>query len=309
MIIMKEKLKEALSLLKHVLLGKEEEIKLALTCLLAGGHLLLEDLPGTGKTTLALALARVLGCSFARIQFTSDLLPVDILGGMVYHPKKEQFFFRPGPIFHHIILADEINRATPKSQSALLEAMEERQVSIEGKVRPLPAPFFVIATQNPLELHGTFPLPESQLDRFLMRLRLGYPPADQEAIILKRGDFQEKAKNLSTLFTPEELLKLQAEVKEVTLHDDLIAYMLKIINYTRQTTDFYYGLSPRAAQAWAKAARAYAFLDGRDYVIPEDIKTVFIPIAFHRLLPKEEMSSVAKEIFLKDLLKQFSLPT
>jgi len=186
--------------------------------------------------------------------------------------------------------------------------MEERQVSIEGKVRPLPAPFFVIATQNPLELHGTFPLPESQLDRFLMRLRLGYPPADQEAIILKRGDFQEKAKNFSALFTPEELLKLQAEVKEVTLHDDLIAYMLKIINYTRQTTDFYYGLSPRAAQAWAKAARAYAFLDGRDYVIPEDIKTVFIPIAFHRLLPKEEMSSVAKEIFLKDLLKQFSLP-
>ena len=227
---------------------------------------------------------------------------------MVYHPKKEQFFFRPGPIFHHIILADEINRATPKSQSALLEAMEERQVSIEGKVRPLPAPFFVIATQNPLELHGTFPLPESQLDRFLMRLRLGYPPADQEAIILKRGDFQEKAKNFSALFTPEELLKLQAEVKEVTLHDDLIAYMLKIINYTRQTTDFYYGPSPRAAQAWAKAARAYAFLDGRDYVIPEDIKTVFIPIAFHRLLPKEEMSSVAKEIFLKDLLKQFSLP-
>ena len=303
-----EELKKAFKLLNQVIIDKEEKIKLALTCLLAGGHLLLEDLPGTGKTILAMALARVLGCSFARIQFTSDLLPADILGGLIYHPKEGRFFFRPGPIFHHIILADEINRATPKAQSALLEAMEERQVSIEGLVKPLPTPFFVIATQNPQEFYGTFPLPESQLDRFLMRLELGYPWLEREVIILKHGDYHEEARKLPAVFTPKSILQLQERVKEVYIHDDLLHYMLKVVSYTRQKNNLRYGLSTRGAQAWVKAAKAYAFLADRDYVIPEDVKKVFLPVAFHRLIPKEEMSLEAREIALKEILTQIPLP-
>ncbi|HDD43315.1 MAG TPA: MoxR family ATPase [Candidatus Desulfofervidus auxilii] len=300
--------KNALKLINQVIIGKEKEVKLAFSCLLAGGHLLLEDVPGTGKTTLAIALARVLGCSFARIQFTSDILPADIIGGLVYQPKEGHFIFRPGPIFHQVILADEINRATPKAQSALLEAMEERQVSIEGVVKPLPSPFFVIATQNPYELHGTFPLPESQLDRFFMRLTLGYPSPEKEALILKHGRLQEEARNLPSVFTPETIIKMQKEIQKIHLHEDLLNYVLKIIEKTRKDNTFRYGLSPRGALAWIKAAKAYAFLEGRNYVAPEDIKTVFIPIAFHRLLPKEETNLSAREILLKEILNTSPLP-
>ncbi len=301
-------IQKALKLVNQVIVGKEKQVKLAFTCILARGHLLLEDLPGTGKTTLAIALARVLGCSFARIQFTSDLLPADILGGLVYHPKEGRFFFRPGPIFHQVILVDEINRATPKAQSALLEVMEERQVSIEGVVRPLPAPFFVIATQNPLELYGTFPLPESQLDRFFMRLDLGYPPPEKEMLILKHGAFHKEARNLTPVLHSETILQLQNQVEKVHIHKDLLQFISKIVTCSRQEKALRYGLSPRAALAWVNAAKAYAFIEGRDYVIPEDIKWTFLPIAFHRLVPKEELSFSARIVLLKEILNSISLP-
>ena len=301
-------IQKALKLVNQVIVGKEIQVKLAFTCILARGHLLLEDLPGTGKTTLAIALARVLGCSFARIQFTSDLLPADILGGLVYHPKEGRFFFRPGPIFHQVILVDEINRATPKAQSALLEVMEERQVSIEGVVRPLPAPFFVMATQNPSELYGTFPLPESQLDRFFMRLDLGYPPPEKEMLILKHGAFHKEARNLTPVFSSETILELQNQVEKVYIHKDLLQFISKIVTYSRQEKTLRYGLSPRAALAWVNAAKAYAFIEGRDYVIPEDIKRTFLPIAFHRLIPKEELSLSARAVLLEEILNSVSLP-
>jgi len=301
-------IQKALKSVNQVIVGKETQVKLAFTCILSGGHLLLEDLPGTGKTTLAIALAKVLGCSFARIQFTSDLLPADILGGLVYHPKEGRFFFRPGPIFHQVILADEINRATPKAQSALLEVMEEKQVSIEGIVRPLPAPFFVMATQNPLELYGTFPLPESQLDRFFMRLELGYPPTEKEIVILKHGAFHKEARNLTPVFSSETILELQNQVQKVHIHKDLLQFISKIVIHSRQEKILRYGLSPRGALAWVNAAKAYAFIEGRDYVIPEDIKRTFLPIAFHRLIPKEELSLSARAVLLEEILNSVSLP-
>ena len=301
-------IQKALKSVNQVIVGKETQVKLAFTCILSGGHLLLEDLPGTGKTTLAIALAKVLGCSFARIQFTSDLLPADILGGLVYHPKEGRFFFRPGPIFHQVILADEINRATPKAQSALLEVMEEKQVSIEGIVRPLPAPFFVMATQNPLELYGTFPLPESQLDRFFMRLELGYPPIEKEILILKHGAFHKEARNLTPVFSSETILELQNQVQKVHIHKDLLQFISKIVIHSRQEKILRYGLSPRGALAWVNAAKAYAFIEGRDYVIPEDIKRTFLPIAFHRLIPKEELSLSARAVLLEEILNSVSLP-
>jgi MoxR-like ATPase len=301
-------LQAAIDLLNKTVLGKKEQIKLALTCMLAGGHLLLEDLPGIGKTTLAVALARVLGCSFARIQFTSDLLPADVLGGLVYHPKEGRFFFRPGPIFNHVVLVDEINRATPKAQSALLEAMEEKQVSIEGDVRTLPEPFFVIATQNPLELYGTFPLPESQLDRFFMRLSLGYPPSEKEILIIKHGAFHKEARKLTPVFSSETILALQKQAEKIHIHEDLLQYIMAIVSHTRHDKTFRYGLSPRGAQALVKAAKTYAFIERRDYVIPEDIKHLFLPIAFHRLIPKEDSSFSAREILLREILNKIPLP-
>jgi len=267
----------------RVILGKQRQIRLALCCLLARGHLLIEDIPGVGKTTLAHTLARLLGLDYQRIQFTSDLLPADILGSSVFDPKQHQFTFHPGPIFNQMILADEINRSTPKAQSALLEAMEERQVTIEGKTYPLPRPFFVIATQNPSHQIGTFPLPESQLDRFLMRIELGYPDPEAERRLLTGQNRQHLIDSLTVELAPELLERMQEAVTQVHASEALLDYCQAIIRYTRESPDCPAGLSPRGGLALLRAARAWAFMDGRNAVIPEDLQAVLAAVAGHRI--------------------------
>lgn len=270
-----------------VLLGKELEIRQALCCMLAGGHLLLEDLPGMGKTTLAHALATTLGMSFGRVQFTSDLLPSDILGVSIFNSESAQFVFQPGPIFNQVLLADEINRATPRTQSALLEAMAESQVSIDGETRPLPSPFFVIATQNPIYQSGTYALPESQLDRFLMRLSLGYPNAQAERQLLLRGE-QRGNVSLPASMSADELAAIRAAVAEVTLSDSLLAYIQRLTAFTRNAPEFAMGLSPRGALALVAAARTWAMMTGRHYVVPDDVQAVIEPVVAHRLVPSAD---------------------
>ncbi len=269
--------------LDQILLGKHHQIKLAISCLLAEGHLLLEDLPGMGKTTLAHGLAKALGLQFQRVQFTSDLLPADILGAAIYDREKSQFRFHPGPVFSNILLADEINRSSPKTQSALLEAMEERQVSIEGKTRALPSPFFVIATQNPFSQSGTFPLPESQLDRFLMRLSLGYPSQNAERQLLEGLDPRERINELQTLLKPDQLTELQQMAKQVTASPALLDYLQRLIAVTRHDDRFGHGLSPRGALAILRAAKAWALIHDRQYLIPEDLQAVIPAVITHRL--------------------------
>ncbi len=276
-------LEACLKAVDEILLGKDRQVRLALACLLARGHLLIEDLPGMGKTTLSHALARVLGLSFQRIQFTSDLLPGDILGTSVFDKDSGQFVFHPGPIFAELVLADEINRATPKSQSALLEAMEEGQVIIEGATRPLPEPFFVIATQNPASQGGTFSLPESQLDRFLMRLSLGYPGRAAERSLLLGEARRDLLPRLEPLLDHAALAAFQAEVPKVRASDALVDYVLRLVEATRTQPAFALGLSPRGSLALLAAARAWALLAGRDYVIPEDVQAVLPAVAGHRL--------------------------
>ncbi len=280
---MSHPLKACLNALGQVLLGKEPQIRLALACLLARGHLLLEDLPGMGKTTLGHALARVTGLDFQRIQFTADLLPGDILGTSVFDRNSGQFSFHPGPVFAGLILADEINRASPKTQSALLEAMEEGQVTTEGTTRPLPEPFFVIATQNPASLGGTFSLPEAQLDRFLMRLSLGYPGHAAEKRLLQEASGRARLPELEPLLEARQLRSLQAEVARLRVSESLIDYVLRLLEASRQPGRCAWGLSPRAGLGLLGAARAWAFLAGRDYVIPEDVQTVLPAVAGHRL--------------------------
>jgi MoxR-like ATPase len=267
----------------QVILGKEHEVRLATACLLAGGHLLIEDLPGLGKTTLAHTLARLLGLQFARVQFTADLLPADITGVSIFDREHGSFRFIPGPIFSQLLLADEINRATPKTQSALLEAMEEGQVSIEGETRALPQPFFVIATQNPADQVGTFPLPESQLDRFLMRIELGYPGREAERALLTAGSRRQASDQLASLLSPTQLPQLQAEVAALHVSPPLIDYVQALIEATRKHPAFRHGLSPRAGLALLSAARAWAWLAGRDMVLPDDVQAVFGAVARHRL--------------------------
>ncbi|MBG4785512.1 AAA family ATPase [Pseudomonas aeruginosa] len=276
-------LEACLKAVDEILLGKDRQVRLALACLLARGHLLIEDLPGMGKTTLSHALARVLGLSFQRIQFTSDLLPGDILGTSVFDKDSGQFVFHPGPIFAELVLADEINRATPKSQSALLEAMEEGQVTIEGATRPLPEPFFVIATQNPASQGGTFSLPESQLDRFLMRLSLGYPGRAAERSLLLGEARRDLLPRLEPLLDHAALAAFQAEVPKVRASDALVDYVLRLVEATRTQPAFALGLSPRGSLALPAAARAWARRAGRDYVIPEDVQAVLPAVAGHRL--------------------------
>jgi MoxR-like ATPase len=281
---------DLLEAVNEVLLGKEEAVRLAVAGLLARGHLLIEDLPGVGKTTLAHALSRLLGLEFQRIQFTSDMLPADIIGASIYERSTGGFVFHPGPLFAQLVLADEVNRATPKTQSALLEAMGERQVTVEGATRDLPEPFFVIATQNPLSQIGTFPLPESQLDRFLMRLSLGYPDARAERELLEGEDRGALVERLTPVMDQRELAGLQQQVPAVHAAPALLDYVQALLAHTRTVGRFRTGLSPRAGLALLRAAQAWALLAGRDAVLPEDVQAVFPAVAGHRLhaLPEEE---------------------
>ncbi|MDH1053537.1 AAA family ATPase [Aquipseudomonas alcaligenes] len=303
---MRTKLDAVLHEVNQVLLGKEPQVRLALTCLLARGHLLIEDLPGMGKTTLSQALARVLGLSYQRIQFTSDLLPGDILGTSVFDKDSDQFVFHPGPIFAELVLADEINRATPKSQSALLEAMEEGQVTIEGATRPLPEPFFVIATQNPVSSGGTFALPESQLDRFLMRLSLGYPARAAERALLLGEARRDLLPRLEPILDHAELAAIQALIPQVRTSDALVDYVLRLVEATRSEAQFAWGLSPRASLALLAAARAWAFLANRDYVIPEDVQAVLPAVVGHRLRERADPAGHGGGALVQWLLREVS---
>ena len=292
----------------QVVLGKEKQIRLALACLLARGHLLIEDLPGVGKTTLAHALARLLGLNFHRIQFTSDMLPADIIGVSIFDRASGSFQFHPGPIFAQLILADEINRATPKTQSALLEAMEEHQVTAEGETRRLPEPFFVIATQNPSYQVGTFPLPESQLDRFLMRIELGYPDRKAERDLLKGADRRDMIASLEPCLEPAEIVELQSAVSEVRAADALIDYVQALIEHTRRSPEFHTGLSPRAALSLLAAARAWAFLDDRELVLPEDVQAVLPGVAAHRLRLRDDTRAASAEDLATALVRAVPIP-
>jgi MoxR-like ATPase len=278
-------IEDARKALARIILGKDEQIALALACLLARGHLLIEDLPGLGKTMLAQALSRTLGLSYSRVQFTSDLLPADIIGVSVFRQESGAFEFQPGPVFAQLVLADEVNRATPKAQSALLEAMEENQVSVDGSTRELPTPFFVVATQNPGDQIGTFPLPESQLDRFLMRIEIGYPNEESERELIAGEDRREMLRGMDAVTGPETLVELQAAVREVPVTDALVSYVQALVRYTRESAEIELGLSPRGAQALVAAARAYAYVENHSGVYPDDIQAVFAAVAGHRLKP------------------------
>ncbi|WMW79374.1 MoxR family ATPase [Undibacterium cyanobacteriorum] len=287
------KVHEVAKQLNQVIIGKETQVQQALVCLLAGGHLLIEDVPGVGKTTLAHALAISLGLKFNRLQFTSDLLPTDVVGVSIFEREKSQFIFHPGPIFTQVLLADEINRATPKTQSALLEAMEEQQVSVEGQTRALPQPFFVIATQNPTHQIGTFNLPESQLDRFLMCVSLGYPDAKAERALLAGEDRRSLLKHLPAVMQNDELLAVQKSIKAIHASSALIDYIQKLAAATRTGNCFAEGMSPRASLALMQASKAWAALEGRDHVMPEDVQAVLVPTIAHRLRPLKAVSSKA----------------
>lgn len=301
---MRSRLDECLQAVNEVLLGKETQVRLALTCLIADGHLLIEDLPGMGKTTLSHTLAKVLGLSFQRIQFTSDLLPSDILGTSVFDKESGRFVFHPGPIFAELVLADEINRATPKSQSALLEAMEEGQVTIEGATRPLPQPFFVIATQNPTTQGGTFALPESQLDRFLMRLSLGYPAKAAEKALLMGESRRDLLPRMSAVLDHAQLSALQAQARAVRASDALVDYVLRLVEATRTQSQFAYGLSPRGSLALLAAAKAWALLLDRDYVIPEDVQAVLPSVVSHRLRERADPTGQGGGALVQWLLRE-----
>jgi len=290
--------------ISSVILGKKEQIQLSISCLLAGGHLLIEDFPGVGKTTLSLTLAKVFGLDFQRIQFTSDLLPSDVLGVSIYSTQTQSFKFHTGPIFTQVLLADEINRSTPKTQSALLEAMEEKQVTQDGETRPLPSPFFVIATQNPLEQVGTFPLPESQLDRFLMRINIGYPDHEAEMELLKGKNRHDMIHQLEPVITPEQLVSLQSQVEKVHMSQAILDYLLTIIRASRLSPWFVNGLSPRAGLALQRCARAWAFLQGRDHVLPEDIQHILPCVAAHRLQIHPEHQENSIDDLIIALIKQ-----
>jgi MoxR-like ATPase len=295
-----------------VLLGKPEAVQFALVALLAEGHLLIEDVPGVGKTLLAKALSKSLGCSFHRIQFTPDLLPSDLLGTSVYHQASAAFVFQPGPIFAQVILADEINRATPRTQSALLEAMSDRQVSLDGQTRPLGPPFFVVATQNPYEFEGTYPLPESQLDRFLMRLRLGYPDRGAERLILKGHREGEPVDRLTPVLSGEEVAQMQHAVRAVRVDDSLADYLLDLVEATREHPDVHLGASTRAALSLYRAAQALALACGRDYIIPDDVKRLAVPVLAHRLLIRRARGGPGgdtAEQIVQEIVRQTPIPT
>ncbi len=290
--------------ISSIILGKSHQIQMALSCLLANGHLLIEDLPGVGKTTLSLTLARVFGLEFHRIQFTSDLLPSDVIGVSIYDNKSQTFQFHPGPVFTQVLLADEINRSTPKTQSALLEAMEEKQVTLDGTTRTLPQPFFVIATQNPMEQVGTFPLPESQLDRFLMRITMGYPDQQAEMELLQGTHRPELIQKLDTVITPQQLISLQGISQSIHMSQAVLDYLLNLIRSSRLSPWFITGLSPRAGLALQKCSRAWAMLQGRDHVLPEDIQSVLPSVAAHRLQVHPEHQDRSIDELIDHLIQQ-----
>ncbi|MEO7774303.1 MAG: MoxR family ATPase [Steroidobacteraceae bacterium] len=302
------KLAGAMAALNQIILGKPGQLRLCLTCLLARGHLLIEDVPGTGKTTLAHALGQVLGLDWQRVQFTSDLLPADIIGVSIYDRESHKFEFRNGPIFTQLLLADEVNRASPRTQSALLEAMEERQVSVDGATYPLPEPFFVVATQNPHEQLGTFDLPESQLDRFLMRVVLGYPDAAHERVLLVDGDRRARMNTLAASLSAAELLALQKQVLEVHMAAPLLDYIQALLAATRTRADLRIGLSPRAGQGLVRAARAWALLAGRDAAQPEDVQAVFPAIVGHRLQFRAESGVGVRADVGRELIEAVPVP-
>lgn len=301
---MRSEITPLINCLNEIILGKQHALTLALACVLAKGHLLLEDLPGMGKTTLAHALAKVLGVRFQRVQFTSDLLPADILGTAIYRRAEEKFTFSPGPIFTEVLLADEINRATPKTQSALLEAMEERQVTQDGRSHPLPEPFFVIATQNPSTQIGTFILPEAQVDRFLMRIELGYPDPLVEKELLQGVDRRQLIANLATSVTPAQVVAWQKDIESVVAREHVVTYVLALITYSREHLEHGWGLSPRAGLALLRAARAWAWIQGRDYVLPEDVQTVLPAIVAHRLQAQGADGGLA----VRQMLQKVAVP-
>jgi MoxR-like ATPase len=298
-------IEQILKAVNAIIVGKTKPVKLALTCLLAGGHLLIEDLPGVGKTTLAHTLAKTLGLSFQRIQFTSDMLPADILGVAIFNRDNQEFTLHKGPIFTQLILADEVNRATPRTQSALLEAMEEHQVTIENKTYDLPDPFFIIATQNPSNQIGTFPLPESQLDRFLMRIELGYPDAEAERGLLLGKDRRQLVHDLSAVIDQSQLKSLQDEVSKIHVSPALVDYIQKILAYTRNSGQFIYGLSPRAGIALLRAAQAWALIAQHKQVLPEDVQVVLPNVIAHRLHLRIENAS---NDFITDLINAIAIP-
>ncbi len=283
-----QEIEASLAELNKIILGKEQQVRLALTCVLASGHLLLEDLPGMGKTTLAHALSKVLGLEYKRIQFTSDLLPADLIGASVFDAKTSSFSFHRGPIFSSIFLADELNRATPKAQSALLEAMEEGQVSVDGETHALPEPFFVIATQNPQSQSGTFPLPESQLDRFMFRLSLGYPDPIVERALLKGGQGRSALNKVQRILNSESLQQIQRLIPQVKVSDTLLDYVQRLIAQTREDDLCHLGLSPRGAISLVTSAQSWALLQGRSHVMPEDVQAVFVAVVGHRIVGKKE---------------------
>lgn len=296
-----------------VIRGKDEVVRDAVVTLLAGGHLLIEDIPGVGKTTLARALAQAMGGTFRRVQFTSDLLPADIVGVNVFDPSSREFHFRPGPVFCHVLLADEINRTTPRTQSALLQAMEEQQVTLDGITHSLPNPFLVIATQNPLEHHGTYPLPESQMDRFLMRLSMGYPDRVSEKEMIAGRNGADPLTDLKAVLAPAALTAARRQVEQVRLDDALLEYLLALIEGTRRHRDLALGASPRAALALSRAARAAALLEGRDFIVPDDIKLLVEPVLAHRLVPQEAAADPTArnnqvKAVLQDILESTPVP-
>ena len=294
--------------LNGLILGKDRQVSLALACLLARGHLLIEDLPGLGKTTLAQSLARVLGLSFNRVQFTSDLLPADIVGVSVFRQSSGEFEFQPGPVFAELLLADEVNRATPKAQSALLEAMEEQQVSVDGATRALPDPFFVVATQNPADQIGTFPLPESQLDRFLMRIEIGYPDAQSERRLITGEDRRALLAAIEPVADPATVILLQDAAVSLRMNDALVDYIQALVRYTRESPDIETGLSPRAAQALAAAARAHAFVERHSGVFPDDVQAVFEAVAAHRLKPAASAARHNPRDIARQVLAAVAIP-